>query len=236
MLFLYAFAWVEFTTYNSSMKRTQDQLRKFGKRAAATAAGVLAALSLTLGAVVDSPDELFSGTAQTAHAVYCVSAQEDCAQDASPTEPAKKERLRDKLRRLFFSQTSFVRGAVLLPFWAVGKVLFSLISLLFTALSPILQIILGVLLNALLLFGLFLIVLKLLFPNLKLRDLLTKRNIILLAIGSIFLSVTDILLKTFWEDYRPISIALKLVAALLVLSLLCWRIFGKRHRLAAIPS
>ena len=212
------------------MKQTEEKLKKFGKRAAATAAGVLAALSLALGAVVDSPDELFSGTAQTAQAVYCVSAQEDCAQDASPTEPAKKERLRDKLRRLFFSQTSIVRGAALLPFWAIGKVLLTLFSLLFTALSPVLQILLGILLNALLLFGLFLVVLKLLFPNLKLKDLLTKRNILLLAIGSLLLSATDVVLKTFWEDYRPISIALKLVAALLVLSLLCWRIFGKRMK------
>ena len=210
------------------MNLTKEQLKKLGKRAAATTAGIIAAVSLALGGVVDSPDELFSGAPQAAHVVICAPDQDDCATGAASAEPTKKERLRDKIRKLFLSQPSFVRGIVLLPFWAVGKLILALFSLLFTALSPILQIILGVLLNALLLFGLFLIVLKLLFPNLRLRDLLTKRNVILLAAGSILLSVTDAVLRNYWEDYRPISIAIKLGAGVIVLSLLCWRIFGKR--------
>ena len=213
------------------MNLTREQLKKLGRRAAATAAGVLAAVTLALGAVVDSPDELFSGAPQAAQVVLCASTQDDCAQEAVPATPAQKERLRDKLRRLFLAQPSAVRGVVLLPFWALGKVLIGLLSLLFTALSPVLQLILGVLLNALLLFGLFLLVLKLLFPNLKLRDFLTKRNILLLVAGSLLLSLTDTVLKVFWDDYRPISIAIKLAVGLVVLSLLCWRIFGRRTQL-----
>ena len=209
------------------MDVSKAQLKKLGKRAAATAAGVLAALSLALGGIVDSPDELTACAPQAAHVV--VAAAEDDGRAAAPVaEPAQKERLRDKLRRLFLARPSVVRGAVLLPFWALGKALLALFSLLFAALSPVLQILLGVLLNALLLFGLFLLVLKLLFPNLRLRGLLTKRNILLLAAGSLVLSAADTILKIFWEDYRPISIAIKLGIGLLVLSLLCRRIFGKR--------
>lgn len=210
------------------MNLTREQLKKLGRRAAATAAGVLAAVTLALGAVVDSPDELFSGAPQAAQVVLCASTQDDCAQEAVPATPAQKERLRDKLRRLFLAQPSIVRGVVLLPLWVLGKVLIGLLSMLFTALSPVFQFILGVLLNALLLFGLFLLVLKLLFPNLKLRDFLTKRNILLLVAGSLLLSLTDTVLKMFWQEYRPISIAIKLAVGLIVLSLLCWRIFGKR--------
>ena len=209
------------------MNLTKQKLKKIGKQAAKTVAGLLAAASLALGGIVDAPEELFSG-APAAHVVRCDTGADDCLTTAATSASDHKERLRDKLRRLFLSQPSIVRGIVLLPFWAVGKVLIALFSLLYTALRPVLQIILGVLLNALLLFGLFLIVLKLLFPNLKLRDLLTKRNIILLSIGSILLSITDAILRTYWEDYRPISIAIKLGAGLIVLSLLAWRIFGKR--------
>jgi hypothetical protein len=215
------------------MDFSKAKLKKFGKQAAATAAGLLAAFSLALGGMVDSPNELFSGAPQAAQVVLCASAQDDCVEETSPATPAK-ERLRDKLRRLFLAQPSIVRGVVLLPFWAVGKVLLTLFSLLFTALSPVLQILLGVVLNAALLFGLFLIVLKLLFPNLRLRDFLTKRNILLFTIGSLVLSATDAILRAVWEDYRPVSIAIKLVVGLLILSLLCWRIFGKRlqHKIA----
>ena len=121
-----------------------------------------------------------------------------------------------------------MRGVVLLPLWATGKMLIGFLSLLFTALSPVFQILLGVLLNAALVFGLFLVVLKLLFPNLRLRDFLTRRNILLLLAGSLILSAADTVFKMFWEDYRPISIAIKLAVGVVVLSLLCWRIFGKR--------
>ena len=210
------------------MDFSKAQLKKLGKRVAATAAGLLAALSLALGGIIDSPDELFSGAPQATQVVLCASAQDDCADEIAPAAPAKKERLRDRLRRLFLAQPSVVRGVVLLPFWALGKALLALFSLLFAALNPVLQILLGVLLNALLLFGLFLIVLKLLFPNLRLRDLLTKKNILLLVAGSLSLSAADAILRAVWDDYRPISIAIKLCVGLLVLSLLCWRIFGKR--------
>ena len=217
------------------MKLSQDQLKMLGKRAVATAAGVCAAVALALGAVVDSPEELFSGSPQAAQVVLTAAEEDErAAEKTVATVPAQKERLRDKLRRLFLSQPSAIKGIVLLPFWAIGKALIGLISLLFTALSPVLHIILGVLLNALLLFGLFLIVLKLLFPHLKLKALLTKRNILLLVGGSLVLSAADAILKAFWEDYHVISIAIKLTVGLLVLSVLCWRIFGKRIRKEAL--
>ena len=211
------------------MKLESKKLKKFGKKALAVAAGVIAACSIALGSLVSTPDELFSGVSQTTQIAAAQAAGEDRAAGGSTSaNPAQNERLRDRLRRLFFAQPSVVRGVVLLPFWAAGKAVLSLLSLLFTALSPFLQLILGVLLNALLLFGLFALVLKLLFPNLRLRDLFTKRNVLILVISSVLLAVTDAILRAYWEDYRPISIAIKLGVGLLVLALLSWRIFGKR--------
>lgn len=209
------------------MKITKAQLKKFGKRATTTAAGIIAAAALAIASLADAPGELFSSVPQ-AQVVLCADAQDEQIGNTSLT--SQKERLRDKLRRLFLGQPSIIRGVLLLPLWAAGKALLVLLSVLFTALNPVSQFILGILLNAALLFGLFLLVLKLLFPNLRLRDLLTKRNILLLTIGSIILSITDAILRTYWEDYRPISIAIKLGVGLLVLALLSWRIFGKRIR------
>ena len=229
------FAGTRLAGYNTHMQITKEQLKKFGKKAAATAAGLLAAAALALGGVIDSPDELFTGTPQAAQVVIAAAEEDErAAEKAVAADPAQKERLRDKLRRLFFAQPSAVRGVVLLPFWAIGKVLIGLFSLLFTALSPFFQVILGVLLNALLLFGLFVLVFKLLFPHLSLRKFLTKRNIILLTVGALLLSATDAILRAFWEDYRPISIVIKLGVGLVVLSLLAWRIFGKRIQKEAL--
>ena len=213
-----------------------EQLRRYGKRALAVCAGVVAACSIALGSLASTPDELFSGVVPVAS----VAAQS--SSEASPSKPAEKDessqqsRFRGWLRSVFFSQPSVVRGIVLLPFWAVGKVLIALCSLLFAALSPPLQFLLGMLLNAALLFGLFAILLKLLFPNLRWRDLFTKRNILLLSIGSLLLSLADAVLRTYWADYRSIRVAILLGVALVILSLLCRRILGKRKKPAAVTA
>ena len=52
-------------------------------------------------------------------------------------------------------------------------------------------------------------------PAGEIETLLTKRNIILLMVGSLLLSATDAILRAFWEDYRPISIAIKLGVGLM---------------------
>ena len=214
-----------------------SQLQKIGKKTLAVCAGVVAACSLALGSLASTPDELFSGVPSVAPATAVQSADDSAAQrPAEKTESKKQSRFRSWLNRVFLCQPSVVRGVVLLPFWAVGKVLLTLLSLLFTVLSPILQILLGVLLNAALLFGLFALLLKLLFPNLRWRDIFTKRNILLLTIGSVLLSAMDTVLRTYWEDYRPISIAIKLGFALVILCLLCWRILGKRKKSAALAA
>ena len=223
------FAVFALARYNPIMNLSLKQMKKTGKKALAAVVCVIAAVALSLGSLIDSPEELFQGAPQAAQ--MAIDVGEDSERSGvKAAEPAQKEKLRDKLRRWFLGQPSFTRGVVLLPLWAVGKTLLTLLSLLFATLSPVFQMILGVVFNALLLFVLFVLVLKLLFPNLRLRDLFTKRNIILLTAGSLLLSVTDAVLRRFWEDYRPISIAIKLTIALLVLALLSWRIFGKRTK------
>ncbi len=226
MPFFRTFALLDAPCYHARMKISTARFKKIGKKAAAITAGVFTAVALALSGLADTPDELFCGTAQAAVAT----AETNRRAASNPAAPARKERLRDRLRRLFLAQPSAVRGAVLLPFWAAGKVLITLLSPLFAALSPALQAVLGTLLNAALLFGLFLLVFRLLFPGLRLRDFLTKRNLLLLIVGTLVLSAVDLLLRVFWADYRLVSIAIKLGAGLLILALLCRYIFGARRR------
>lgn len=205
-----------------------DKKSTFKRKATAAAVGVTAACSIALASVAPSANELFAGATQPETEVNSATVSKRNAASAANAQPSRGDRLSARLRGLILAEPSFLRGVILLPFWAAGKALLTLLSLLFTALSPVWQVLLVVLFNALLLFGLFALVYKLLFPNKRLRDLLTKRNIIMLAAGSLMLSAADVVLRAFWEEYRPISVAVKLVLALLVLALLCWRIFGKR--------
>jgi hypothetical protein len=213
------------------MKKSEapEKKSKFKRKAAAAAAGVTAACSIALASVAPNANNLFNGVTQPETEAISTTVAKRSTTSSASAQPSRGDRLRARLRGLFLAEPSFLRGVILLPFWAAGKALLLLLNTLFAALSPVWQVLLGVLFNALLLFGLFALVYKLLFPNKRLRDLLTKRNIILLAVGSLLLAAADAILRAFWEDYRPISIAVKLVAALIVLSLLAWRIFGKRR-------
>ncbi len=203
------------------MQIATKQMKRLGRKALVLVIGVTAAVALANASIAGSPAELFSGAPQAQVVILA-------ADDESRALSAGKESLRDRLRRFFLAQPSILRGVLLLPLWTVGKALLALIGLLLTALNPVLQAALGLLLNAALLFGLFTLVYKLIFPNKRLRDLFTKRNILLLAGGALLLSATDAVLRMFWDDYRPVSIAIRLTAGLCVLALLSWRIFGKR--------
>lgn len=209
-------------------KKVSDKKSKFKRKATVAAVGVTAACSIALASVAPNASELFNGIKQPETEISSATVSKRSPANSASAQPSRADRLRARLRGLFLAEPSILRGLILLPFWAAGKALLTLLSLLFSALSPVWQILFGVLLNALLLFGLFTLVYKLLFPNKRLRDLFTKRNIVLLAAGSLVLAAADVILRAFWEEYRPISVAVKLILALLVLSLLCWRIFGKR--------
>ena len=214
-----------------------DKKSTFKRKATTAAVGVTAACSIALASVAPNASELFNGITQPETEVSSATVSMRNSANSASAQPSRGDRLRARLRGLFLAEPSILRGVILLPFWAAGKALLALLSVLFTALSPVWQVLLGVLFNALLLFGLFALVYKLLFPNKRLRDLFTKRNILLLAAGSLMLSAADAVLRAFWEEYRPVSVSIKLVLALVVISLLCWRIFGKRKlRPAPLPA
>jgi len=207
------------------MLKKHGKKSNFKRKAVATTAGVFAACSIAIASLTSSPSDLFGEAAAETQQIAL--SDERLIKTAS-SKPSAWDRLRVRLRGVFFAQPSVVRGLILLPFWTVGKLLTMLISALFGALSPVWQAVLGVLLNALLIFGLFSGGYKLLFPNKKLKDFLTKRNIVLLSVASVLLSATDAILRAYWDDYRPISLAIKLAVGLFLLILLSWRIYGKR--------
>lgn len=213
---------------------SEKHKHKLKRKAAAAAVGVVAACSIGLASVSPSASDLFGENGTPADAA--LQTDERSASTASAS-PSSADRLRARIRGVFLAQPSVLRGAILLPFWAAGKILLALFSSLFTALSPVWQAVLGVLFNAALLFLLFAGGYKLIFPQKKLKDLLTKRNVLLLFGSSVLLAAADALLRVCWDEYRPISIAIKLALALGVLILLSWRVYGKRRpRPKAIPA
>lgn len=208
------------------------EAKKKLRSAAYKAAGTVTAAGMLLNGTVDGSELLTSPTekAQSAGAahvqygqapVYTVTGKRV---EEAPA-PTPKELLREKV----LSLPAPVKGLVLLPLWTIGAVANYAFSLL---LSLFVKVFGGSVLTFLfqfaVIFGLFALALKLLFPNRKLKDLLTKKNILWMAIAALVLTTADMLLKTWYEPYAKVRALVLLVLALILLSLLAWRILYKR--------
>ena len=210
----------------------KNEAKKKLRSAAYRAAGTVTAAGMLLNGTVDGSELLTSPeqkveSASTAHIqfgkapVYTV--------QATKAEPIPAPTPRELLREKILALPAVVKGCVLLPLWTVGAIAnyaFSLVLGLFARVFG--GSILTFLFQFALLFGLFALALKLLFPHKKLRELLTKKNLLWMAVCALVLTTADMLLKTWYEPYAKVRALILLVLALVLLSLLAWRILYKR--------
>ena len=204
------------------------------KSAAIKAAGTVTAAGMLLNAAVEPEDLLTSPeqkaqSAKTAHIevgtvpVYTVKG----TRTEQIPAPTKAELLRERIAAL----PAPVKGLVLLPLWTLGAIANYALSLLLSLFAKVFGgSILTFLFQFALLFALFALALKLLFPDKKLRDLLTRRNLLLMAVSALVLTAADMLLKTWYEPYAKVRSLILLILALILLSLLAWRILYQRKK------
>ena len=201
----------------SEAELREEQRNKKKRRAAAGAVALMASGGLVLGGLFNSPAALLEETDLTPPPVVSEddggdelegaggageeesSRIEDAVQqEERELAPEKPEGVRAWILRLPYA----VRLLVLLPLWALGWLLQTGAAALWSALlSPVLGkalswlLLLGALLLALLLAG------KTVFPDLPVKKILNKRNVLGLVIGSVALGVLDLLLPLFWTEY-----------------------------------
>ena len=214
----------------------QTETKKKLKSAAIKAAGTVTAAGMLLNATVE-PEELLTSKeqkAESASAAHIETAKAPTytvkgtkAESAPAPAPTKGELIRERIIAL----PAPVKGLVLLPLWTVGAIAnFALSSLLSLFMKVFGGSVLTFLFQFALIFGLFALALKLLFPNKKLKELLTKRNLLGMAVAALILTTADMLLKTWYEPYEKVRSLILLVLALVLLSLLAWRILYKRKK------
>ena len=209
---------------------TKKKLRS----AAIKAAGTVTAAGMLLNGAVDGSDLLTSpeqkaqgaGTAHVQHGSAPVYTVKSAKSEQTPA-PTKAELVREKIIGL----PAPVKGLVLLPLWTVGAIANYALSLLLSLFARVFGgSVLTFLFQFALIFGLFALALKLLFPGKKLKDLLTRKNLLWMAVSALILTAADMLLKTWYEPYAKVRALVLLVLALVLLSLLAWRILYKRKK------
>ena len=130
-----------------------------------------------------------------------------------------------RFRQAVLSLPSAVRLLIITPLWALGTALLTLISFLWNTIfaSPIGAFIASLAMGFAVLLGLFTVTAKMLFPDVPLKKILSKRNIIILAVTALVLAVTDAAAPLVWHKYPAISALIKLAAGAGVVGVLSLR-------------
>jgi len=142
---------------------------------------------------------------------------------SEPEELGKKDVLRTWLLKLPVP----VKALILLPLWALGALPVALGTSLFSAVSPIMAQVLGFILQAAVLVGVFCVVYKLIFPNRKIRELFKKENRWWLILGAFAIVSANFGLSIAWPGWPVARLVLMVAVGFGVLCLLWHRICGK---------
>ena len=198
--------------------------KKLKRRVAAGTAATVTAASLLVSNAVSDPAQLLKPEASNASDASHVATVDQLPHRSYIVETDQYEPFTWQERTCLWMQSLPlpVRALILLPLWGIGEVLTVLLTGLVQ--SPIGQAVLHALLEAGLLIGLFLLVWKLLFPNVPLKQVFNKRTLPWLIGGALLLTVANAVLCLVWDDWKTWRIVLYAVVGLGVLTLLWWRV------------
>ena len=149
---------------------------------------------------------------------------EDDDEDADE-EKTSRSGMIARFRQAVLSLPQSVRMVLVVPLWAAGTALLTVISFLWNVLfaSPLGAFIASIAMGFAVLLGLFTVTAKALFPDIPVRKLLNKRNIIVIACLALVLSGIDTVAPAYWHQYPLAAALVKLTLGGTVIGYLSYR-------------
>lgn len=219
---------------NTEGGKTRPDLKKAGKRAAQVAGGAVLAISLFFGGLFASPKEIIDpASSQQGGAIVQTEAVPSAAENliiTADTIPERKRSLRERIAERITRLPMAVRVLFVLPAWAIGFAILWAFSLLTSLLGvPILGAFLKWLIGAAVVLGLILLAQKLIFPNISLKELLSKKNLVPLAVCAAVIAFAGAFGGLLWKG-RPYITAIVDISAVAVYTLLLAVLNGKKRK------
>ena len=124
---------------------------------------------------------------------------------------------------------AIIKSLLLLPFWGVGFIILNLLDRIIKLVGlPLLSFLLSWLFLFLILLIIIVSFIKLLYPNLSLKQIITKRLVISLLICSLLMTIADRLLLGLYSDYESIRKIIRFVLGFVVLICLTFNVIKKK--------
>lgn len=219
-------------------KAKKPDIGRAAKAAGRTAAGAGMAASVLLGSLFSSPGELAQngGLPSSPPPAVVQTFEADPVYDnyttaEEPAEAEEKRGRRDRLRALILRMPLALRITVLMPMWAAGYAVIWAFSLLAGALSlPVAGTVLKFIIGAAVVFGLILLAEKLLFPEVRMRDLLSRRNLTALLVTAGVIAAAGALGGHIWKEAPWLTAVIDVGAAMLYVVFFLIFIKGRSKR------
>ena len=202
-----------------------------------TARGVtttLVVLSLLTGLAFSSPSDVTQD--QTSAANYrptpvvlevdeFVNAPVEDDDEDGDEQKSTKLSFMQRFRQAVLSLPQSVRMLLVVPLWAVGTAILTAISFLWNTLfaSPLGAFIASFAMGFAIMLGLFTATAKALFPDVPIRKILCRRNVIVVGCLAFALSGFDAVAPVYWHSYPLAAALLKLVLGGTVIGILSVR-------------
>lgn len=208
----------------------KKELRKTAVKGATTA---VVMLSLLTGLAFANPAEINEDQAAANYrpapivmdASDFVNAPVDDDESDADEQKGTRVGVMARFRQAVLSLPQSVRLLIVTPLWALGTALMTVISFLWNILfaSPLGAFIASFAIGFAVLTGLFAATAKILFPDIPLGRILSKRNVLILGALALLLSAFDAVAPVYWNSYPLAAALLKLVLGGSVIGLLTVR-------------
>ena len=196
------------------------------KKIAAGVAAAVAAASIAANLAFD-PNELLHDAKDLDSRTRMIQTAELADLDVEYTEEEDLSR-QDQMRSWFIRLPVPVKAVFLFPLWLLGAIPVAIGTAAFSSFSPLWAHLLSFVLNAGILFGLFCLVYKVLFPDRKISELFkNKKNRRWILLGVVGVTGLDLVLAQFLPGWPVLRIVVLAGGGFAVLCVLWKRICGK---------
>lgn len=208
----------------------KPDLDKLKSKGAATAAATIAAAGVLIGGSFEAPADILKDNdfatapppiVETLQAEVEPDGGDPGEEDAAAEEEEEKKKggVRARTRDFVMRLPLAVRACVAVPLWAVGWLLISAFSILWTSLlSPVGAAIAKWVVIALMLLAALTLTVKTVFPNTPLKKILNKNSLLWVLGGSTLFCAADLVLQRFWPEMPRLFDIARVVASAALLA------------------
>ena len=223
-------------------KREKDkEKKKAGRKAAGAAVAFTAAVGVFFSSLFGTPNDLLADPSRTdpPAIVMDISTDDEAEeeQESQDEENTEKPGFFARIRAYILKLPLFVRVAIGLPLWALGWLVTQAFAALWKLfLAPVAGQILTFLLMAAVLVAVMTVLLKTVFPDLPLREILSRPNILIVLIACAVFCIFNIVMGQQDDSFARWEPLIRFGEGAFILLLVMARMALRKRKLAAAAA